>query len=156
MKVITTIIILTLIIVISAFAISLIPGKKEQDYELAPSKTAVTKDDNSDGIRTNVEIIEGNIAVHLPENIQQQAGIEVITLEQASHVSEQHTFGEVVNIQPLLEFRSRYNSIQSDKKIAESALLASKQEYDRSQLLHNEASNISDLQLQQAKSKWIH
>jgi len=153
MKFITGIIILTLIIIVSAFVINFLPDE-EKNY-IDKSHELISNDGSDKNIRAGVEMIEGNIAVRLPEHIQLQTGIETISLEPASYVYEQHTFGEVVNIQPLLEFRSRYNSIQSNKKIAESALLASKQEYDRSQLLHNEASNISDLQLQQAKSKWM-
>ncbi len=161
MRFITEIIILTLIIIISAFAISFIPGEKENKYvnkfhefmsgEIQPKEGG----DSGDNKKAGVEMIEGNIAVRLPENIQQQAGIQITTLEQVTHLHEQHTFGEVEDIQSLLELRSRYNSIQSDRIIAESSLLASRQEYDRLQLLHNEASNISDRQLQQAKSQWM-
>ena len=162
MKFITEILILALIVIISAFAIGLLPGGENQGYAerlhnlINARLTSATGDDNGDDdVSARVEMTGGILAVRLPDNVRQQAGIVTGLPERTEQIQEFHVFGKAIDIQPLLVFRSGYNTVLSGKKIAEAALLASQQEYERLRILHEEASNISERQLEEAKARWL-
>src|SRR3990172_2297 len=138
MKFITEILILALIVIISAFAIGLLPGGENQGYAerlhnvINARITSETGDDNGDDdVSARVEMTGGILAVRLPDNVRQQAGIVTGLPERTGQIQEFHVFGKAIDIQPLLVFRSGHNTVLSGKKIAEAALLASQQEYER-------------------------
>jgi len=152
-------IVLAMTVAVAAFVFDVMPRSGESGYfgklqALVSGDRDDAEEDDSDETGT-VDVVDGDIAVNLPWQIQQQAGIEVIILEQAALAPVIPASGKVVDIRPLLEFRSRYRAAESEKQIAESALLASRQDHERLRVLHGEASNISERQLQQAKAQWL-
>lgn len=110
---------------------------------------------DDDTARPGVAFEEGVIMVRLPEAVQQRAGIATANPEATSRLKELSAFGHVVDIQPLIEFRSRYDEFDADRKISEAELLTSSAEYDRLRLLHENAANISGRQFQEARTKWL-
>ena len=90
----------------------------------------------------------------LPQNIQRQADIRLTRLEAIRYRSEIHATGQVVDIQPLLDLRSRYHEIQGQQRGTDATLDVRRREYERLQQLHKEAANISGRELQQARLQW--
>ena len=113
------------------------------------------ENDLTETARSGVEVINGRLAVHLPETVQRQADIKLVKLEQAEYRKELHAVALVVDIQPMVKLRSDIREIQTGIKMAETALQVSTREYERLKLLHEEASNISDKDLQQSKLQWM-
>jgi hypothetical protein len=103
---------------------------------------------------TGVAKIAGGYAIKLPQDIQQQAAIRLARLEPVQYRSEIHATGQVIDIQPLLDMRSRYHEIQGQQRITDASLEVTRQEYERLQQLHKEAANISTRELQQAQLQW--
>jgi len=123
--------------------------------EIIISRQAVdNEDDESHLSRSSVEMINGRLAVHLPDSVQQQANIELAALKQAEYKNELHAIALVIDLQPLVKLRSNIREIQTETRMAETALQVSGQEYERLKLLHKEASNISERELQQSKLQW--
>jgi len=112
-----------------------------------------SRDDNETRT-TGIAKIAGGYAIKLPQDIQQQAAIHLARLEPVQHRSEIHATGQVVDIQPLLDMRSRYHEIQGQQRITDATLEVTRQEYERLQQLHKEAANISTRELQQARLQW--
>ena len=112
-------------------------------------------DDEVKSARSAVEIIDGQIAVYIDRQIQEQANIQTVRLESVEYRNEIHAYARVLDIQSLLDWWSRYRAIRTEKKIAEGAVQVSRQEFERLQLLRSEASNISERQLQQARLLWM-
>ena len=96
----------------------------------------------------------GGYVLKLSQDIQQQAGLRLTELISAQYRNEIHATGQVVDLQPLLDLRSRYHEIQGEQRIMDTALEVTRQEYERLQQLHQEAANISGRELQQAKLQW--
>lgn len=117
--------------------------------------TSEEENDLTETARSGVKMINGRLAVHLPETVQQQADIKLEKLEQAEYRKELHAVALVIDIQPLVKLRSDIREIQTGIKMAETALQVSSREYERLKLLHEEASNISDKDLQQSKLQWM-
>jgi hypothetical protein len=111
-------------------------------------------DDDDNGI-SSVSIIDGQVAVHINEEIQKQANIQTVRLETSEHRNEIRAYARVLDIQPLIEWWSRYRAVQTERRNAEAAIQISRQEFERLKLLRSEASNISERQLQQARLQWI-
>lgn len=107
-------------------------------------------DDDDDGVSA-VSIIDGQVAVHIDEEIQKQANIQTARLETAEHRNEIRAYARVLDIQPLIEWRLHYRTAQTERRNAETAVQISRQEFERLKLLRSEASNISERQLQQAR-----
>ena len=110
-------------------------------------------DDDDNGI-SSVSIIDGQVAVHINEEIQKQANIQTVRLETSEHRNEIRAYARVLDIQPLIDWWSRYRAIQTERRNAEAAVQISRQEFERLKLLRSEASNISERQLQQARLQW--
>jgi len=100
---------------------------------------------------TGITRITGGYAIKLPQDIQEQAGIRLTSLTSAQYRNEIHATGRVVELQPLLDLRARYHEIQGEQRIASTALEVARKEFERLQLLHKEAANISGRELQQAR-----
>ena len=113
------------------------------------------EDDGSNSSHSSVEMVNGKLAVHLPGPVQQQANIETVRLEQAEYRNELQAIALVMDIQPLVRLRSLIRQTRTEIRMAETALQVSRQEYERLELLHKEASNISEKELQQSRLKWM-
>ncbi|WP_232470288.1 efflux RND transporter periplasmic adaptor subunit [Methylococcus sp. BF19-07] len=70
---------------------------------------------------------------------QRLAGIETCILEAVEYQPETRSLGRIVDIQPLLELRSRYRAAQAEAKITDAALRLARKNRDRLASLHSEA-----------------
>ena len=121
------------------------PDGDEKEREAADNNRALPK----------VEFVEGVILVRVPEAIQRRAGIETAGPAPSLRQPEMGAFAYVVDLQPLFEFRSRYNEFDADRKIAEAELLASNAEFQRLSVLRADQANISERRFQDAQAKWL-
>src|SRR3990172_4065163 len=78
--------------------------------------------DNDESRASSVARIAGGYAIKLSQDIQQQAAIHLIGLELVRQRREIRAAGRVVDIQPLLDMRSRYHDIQGQQRITQAAL----------------------------------
>lgn len=104
--------------------------------------------------KSGVTKIASGYVIKLPQDVQQQAAIRLTRLEPVHYRNEIHATGQVVDIQPLLDMRSRHHEIQGEQRITDAALEVTRQDYDRLQQLHQEEANISGRELQQARLQW--
>ena len=145
-------------LVILLFAVLLAFNYVTDDDFLLPGKYATDHDDDDDDERTgqsSVSIIDGQVAVRIDQETQVQANIQTTRLETSEHNNEIHAYTRVLDIQPLLDWWSRYRAIQTEREIAGTSVQISRQEFERLKLLRSEASNISERQLQQARLQWM-
>ncbi|QJD31296.1 hypothetical protein GNH96_02725 [Methylococcus geothermalis] len=70
---------------------------------------------------------------------QRLAGIETRRLEAVEYRPETRSLGRIVDIQPLLDLRSRYRAAQAEAKITDAALQLARKNRDRLASLHSEA-----------------
>ncbi|MDD2768892.1 MAG: hypothetical protein PHT19_09165 [Methylococcus sp.] len=70
---------------------------------------------------------------------QRLAGIETRRLEAVAYQPETRSLGHIVDIQPLLELRSRYRTAQAEAKITDAAHQLARKNRDRLASLHSEA-----------------
>lgn len=117
--------------------------------------TGDDEDNDINSPRSSVELINGRVNVQLPDPVQQHANIDLVRLEQGEHRNELHAIAQVIDTKPLVRLRSRIREIRTEIRMAETALQVSGQEYERLKLLHKEASNISERELQQSKLQWM-
>jgi hypothetical protein len=68
--------------------------------------------------------------------------------------AEKAAYGEVVDIQPLLERRAAYNQMLADRRVAVATLEASRQDYERLRTLREQQRYVSEQDLVVAKAKW--
>ena len=143
---------LTIIIALQAFLIVVLfwilvfYGKDE--YE------AFVKGEVEEEIETpNRASTEQGIAiVTLPQAAQEQSGIATIALGQSQHMTALSTYGTVVNVDSLIELRSRYMTAQAEANIARASLANTQQEFNRMQVLNQDNRNVSDRALANAQA----
>lgn len=80
----------------------------------------------------------------LEQAAQEQSGIATIKLEASQHASALSTYGSVINIDSLLEQRSRYLSAMAEADIARASLANTQQEFKRLSTLNRDDRNVSD------------
>ena len=101
-----------------------------------------------------VEIIAGVPTVRLEEGTQEQSGIETRLLREVIFAPEIAAFGRVVDLQPLLSLRGRYNAARYEADVVRTALAASKREYDRLLALNADGGNVATKRLQRVEAVW--
>jgi hypothetical protein len=95
---------------------------------------------------------DGIAVVSLPQAAQQQSGITTIQLGQSQHMTSLNTYGTVVNVDSLIELRSRFMSSQAEANIARASLTNTAQEFKRMQMLNQDNRNVSDRALANSQS----
>ncbi len=150
MNIIFKIILLLLIIGMGVLTYSTIDhgGGKLNSSETGPD----IGDDDDDDIPSRVVNVEGRIAVRLDTVLQKQNGIQTHLLESMEIHTEVDAFGRVLNINGLVELRSRINRLNGEKNIVLSELSAANKKLTRLKILHKEAANISTRQLQEVEA----
>ena len=146
-----------LLAILTAVNVYYYHAEKRHAGEVAVVDDDGQKDSGNNGDESRasgVARLAGGYAIKLPQNIQQQAAIRLFSLEFVRQRREIRAAGRVIDIQPLLDMRSRYHEIQGQQRIAAAAMEVARQDYERLQLLHNEADNISARELQQGKLQW--
>ncbi|MBL6934848.1 MAG: hypothetical protein ISR48_05490 [Alphaproteobacteria bacterium] len=116
-------------------------------FGLSGWDAAAEADDDDDDDISRVEIIDGVPMVTLDPAAQKQSGIIILEAEAVRHTPEFSAFGRVLDIQPLLDLRARYDEARVDLEVAQAALAASKKEAKRLKQLRGD---ISAKTLQQA------
>jgi hypothetical protein len=99
-----------------------------------------------------LEVFEGLPAIRLSDEWITRSGIEVGRLQVVSSLAEARAFGEVLDVQPLLNLRADYLAAQSEEAVAQAALMASERAFARTRLLHQDTGTVSTRQLQEAES----
>jgi hypothetical protein len=94
----------------------------------------------------------GQPLIRLDTETQKLSGIEILTLEPASHHTEFTAYGKAINLQPLLDLRSRYLLALTERSSAKAKFKQSEQNINRQQDLYRHGvSSKRNLQEQQAQ-----
>lgn len=103
---------------------------------------------------SSVSSENGAAVVSISRAVQQQSGIATAALAAASHSPTLSAFGMAVDLQPLLELRTRYLAARAEADVARTAIAASRQEYQRLQQLNQDNRNVSDRAVAAADAVW--
>ncbi len=97
--------------------------------------------------------IKGQPAISITEEQQNLSGLQIKELHPVKYQTEMMAYGQVVDLKPLLEIRSRYFKAAAAHKIAKADFQQAQQTLDRLRHLHrNDA--ISTRKLQTQESQW--
>lgn len=114
---------------------------KGDDYEKAgaPSRVSTTGD---------------SPVIKIPVRVQSASGIETQALKAASFERELRVYGTVVNLQSLIELRSRYLAAVAEADVIRASLASSAREYERLRQLYQDDRNVSERAVQAAEAGW--
>ncbi|CAG0970197.1 hypothetical protein MTYP_01217 [Methylophilaceae bacterium] len=87
---------------------------------------------------------KGITIVTLPPEAQLQSGIQTSRLASSDYRNALSTYGTVVNIDSLIDQRSRYLTAKAEASIARASLANTQQEFNRLSLLNQDNRNVSD------------
>ena len=112
--------------------------------------------DQGDEIETPSRVVSEQSAaiVSLTPQTQEQSGITTTLLQASTHQSTLSTSGAVINIDSLIELRTRYLAAKAEASVVRASLGNSQQEYQRLLKLNQDNRNISDRAVQIAESAW--
>lgn len=94
-------------------------------------------------IPQRVSIVNGLTIITLETATQVQSGLHVESLSSTSHRTEMTAYGTVLDLQPLLDLRTRFMSTQADADAAKAAVAVSRQESERNYILYQDNQNVS-------------
>ena len=95
---------------------------------------------------------KGSTVVSLSTEAQVQSDIKTTPLQRSEHQNTLNTLGTVINIDTLIELRTRYLNAKANANIAHAALTSSQQEFKRMQQLNQDNKNVSDQVLLNAQA----
>ena len=110
-------------------------------------------DDDDNDHPSRLRMQEGVLGIELTPETQTISGIEIKPATAMQHRREIQALAEIISIQPLLELRTSYESLQADIRITEVQLRRSNEAYERLSLLHQDNANISKRQLEEAQAQ---
>ncbi len=131
------IIIVQFILIVVLFWLIVFYGKDEYD------QFNLGQDDDIETIN-RVKIEHGATFVIVSPEAQQQSEIRTEKLSDTEHQQTLNVLGSVLNIDLLIDMRTRYLNSKANANIARAALLNSQQEYRRMQQLNQDNRNVSD------------
>jgi hypothetical protein len=99
--------------------------------------------------------MNGLPTVTVSPEAQAQSGILVKPLAATSYQTEVTAYGTVMEMQPLIDFRTRYAAALSEIQTARATAMASKAEYERSSSLYANNQNVSLKAMQVAQAVFI-
>jgi len=102
-----------------------------------------------------VTVRDGMTVVTLDAATQALSGIRSEPLSAANDSAEIAAYGTVLDLQPLLDLRVRYDTARADADTARATLAASRQEYERSRLLYQDNQNVSLKIYQAAQAAYL-
>ena len=160
MKVILSII---MFVVISILIINVIPDETSehltnvfakiiQDNDDEPNE--YDDDDEENEVDAKQRLVDGSLLVKLPKDIQDLAGIKITLAENISVQSENKAFATIIDIQELLNSRSEYKNILAEREVINTTYRNISRQLEQLRILHSEAANISQRELQKVKSDW--
>lgn len=91
-----------------------------------------------------VTLKNGATVVNLSPDAQLQSEIITSSISHAQHASTLNALGNVMNIDTLIELRTRFINAKANANVARAALASSMQEFKRMQQLNQDNKNISD------------
>lgn len=131
------IILFQFIIIIVLFWLIVFYGKDEYD------QLSLAHEDDIETVN-RVKLEYGATVVVVSPEAQQQSEIHTDKLSGSEHQQTLNVLGSVLNIDLLIEMRTRYLNAKANANIARAALLNSQQEYRRMQQLNQDNRNVSD------------
>ena len=117
--------------------------------------TRATPRDKPTAAGSNPAGVAAGTSVKVGAAMQDQSGIKVEPLKVASYQMETVAYGTVLDLHPLTELRTRFNTALAEAEIARAALNVSKQEYERTQALYQDNQNMSLKALQKAEQAYL-
>jgi hypothetical protein len=103
---------------------------------------------------SRVEIVDGVPTVRLDQATQAQSGVATQVLGQATFAPEIAAFGRVMDLQPFVELRARFDAAKYTAETIRPGLVASEQEVERLRALHKDEHIIATKRLQEAEARW--
>lgn len=111
-------------------------------------------DDDDDGVSSRFVMFQGRPAIRMEQEMLDKIHVETTRLEEQSLLREIRTIGEVIDITPLLETRSRYLDLKSEKEQVSASLEVAGETVDRLSTLQSMESNISARELNAARLEY--
>ncbi|MHB1677197.1 MAG: efflux RND transporter periplasmic adaptor subunit [Sulfuriferula sp.] len=106
------------------------------------------------GAANGVAAANGLPIVTVSPKAQAQSGILVKLLAVTRYRTAAIAYGTVMDMQPLIDFRTRYATALTDAQTVRAAAIASKAEYERNHFLYADNQNISLKALQAAQAAY--
>lgn len=116
--------------------------------------TRNAQDDEKASAPSRVSAVGDRPVIKIPPRVQAASGIETRLLRQASLGRELRVYGAVVNLQPLVELRSRYLAAIAETGVVRASLANSAREYERMRQLNQDDRNVSERAVQAAEARW--
>ncbi len=108
---------------------------------------------DDDDVPSRVEDFQGLPAVRLENDVLERSGIQLATLKVSNYQHEIRTIAKVVDMQDLFQRRTTYQQATFDLNLVSESLRASSRIYERLRVLHKERANISQRQVEEARSR---
>ena len=102
-----------------------------------------------------VSIVNGLTIITLDTATQVQSGLRVESLSSTRHRTETTAYGTVLDLQPLLDLRTRFMSTQADVDATKAAIAVSRQESERNRILYQDNQNVSLKTYQAAQAAYL-
>ena len=90
-----------------------------------------------------LSVVNGVTMIRVDVATQQRSGIVIQPLVAATHRGETMVYGQVLDLQPLIELRNRHDAAQAELIAARAAAAASRAEAERSRALYEDQRNVS-------------
>jgi len=108
-------------------------------------------DDDDDESLVDLDSSAGELIVRLEEEARDYAGVVVMPLEESTYFAEIKAQAKVVNLQPILQLRSRYNQAVSELEVAKVVERAAREELNRLKQL---SQGVAAKKINYAQSQW--
>ncbi len=129
------IVLIILIIILIALTIGIfLYAKSMPGQSAAPQVLPTTQ---------RVSMVNGLTTIKLSTAIQEQSGIHTALLTAAHHQTEAAAYGAVLDVQALIDLRSRYATAEADRNAAQAVAAASGKEFERNRILYQDNQNVS-------------
>lgn len=103
---------------------------------------------------SRIRNIDGLSALELDRATQNQGGIKTGELALQQHLPTITGYATVLDIQPLIDLRTRHDSTQGQYQVAQASASASQQEFKRLLTLYRNGQNTSLKAVQAAEASW--
>jgi hypothetical protein len=102
-----------------------------------------------------VSVVNGVTVIVLDTATQERSGIRAEPLSVTEHQTEAMGYGTVLDLQPLIDLRTRFASAQADAASANAIVAASRQEFERNRVLYQDNQNTSLKALQATRAVFL-
>lgn len=93
--------------------------------------------------KQTVSVVNGQTLVTLATAVQSQSDIRIEPLRATQHQAETIAYGTVLDLQPLLDLRTRYLAALADADVAKATVAASQNQAERDRILYHDNQNVS-------------